>query len=209
LRNGINEGFKLPITAVKGREVHVDIGQSTRFIVGQSQAVNIHGENLKIEGYFTDTDTAYIDAARELGIHNYMLSFVERKSDITNLLARDPEANIILKIESPKGLSFIERLDLGNYDDIHLMAARDDLYVNLPDPLDVIDATRRIVELDRDAILASRVLTSLIKSQNPSLGDISDLMLAIKAGYKRIMLCDDLCSSEGFYDAMNYLIRME
>jgi len=203
-RNGVREGFSTRIVAVSGNKVYVD--PIPPEAVGAGQSVNIHAEGISAIGYFTTEDKEYIDAARELGIHNYMLSFVERKSDITNLLARDPEANIVLKIESPKGIELIDRLDFKNNPDLHLMAARDDLLINLPNRIDIIGTTHHMLDLDPGTIVASRIMTSLLTNYHPSLGDIADMTLLKKQGCYRIMLCDDICSSDVFEEAMDYLI---
>ena len=210
LRNGTGEGIEIPITAVRGRHVYVDNTDLRRLIVGNGQSANIRGKNLKVDGYLTNQDKAYIEAANELGINRFMLSFVEQDSDITELTDLAPDSHIILKIESERGLNFIENFDRVNHGaaSLHYMAARDDLFVNSKSPDEVIEATRFILERDRRAVVASRILTSLIRNVNPSLGDIADLTLLKEAGCSRIMLCDDLCSSDAFEDAMDCLKKV-
>ena len=205
LRNGTDEGIELPISRVCGRDVYVESGG--RFVVGEGQSVNIHGENLKIEGYLTRTDEAYVNAGKLLGINNFMLSFVEQEADIEWIREVIPDANLVLKIESEKGLELIADSAtklLGN-GMIHLMVARDDLMTNLVDPGAIWDVTQEMLSKDRRAIVASRILTSLIKSAKPSLGDMADLKFLKQSRCYRMMLCDDLCTSEGFEDAMEIL----
>ena len=113
----------------------------------------------------------------------------------------------MLKIESPKGIKLLDQIDFAKYENLHLMVARDDLYTNLTDPLDIIAETRHMIDLDPQTIVASRILTSLIGAKKPSLGDISDLTLLKESCCKRIMLCDELCQSAAFTVAMQYLER--
>lgn len=205
LRNGTDEGISLPIRRVEGRNVFVDSGG--RFVVGEGQSVNIHGENLRVEGYLTRLDEAYINAANLLGMKNFMLSFVEKKTDMQRIGVLAPDANLVLKIESEKGMELLGDLPaeyLQNRN-MHLMVARDDLMTNLSNPCDIIDVTQRILNLDSRAIVASRILTSLVKSTRPVLGDLADLKILRESRCYRIMLCDDLCASEGFEDAMDIL----
>ncbi len=67
-------------------------------IVGGGESINILHPSLKIKGYLTDKDKEYIQAAKNVGLHDYMLSFVEQSQDIYDLLDLDPEANIVAKI---------------------------------------------------------------------------------------------------------------
>ncbi len=206
-RNGVGDGFELPIKSVDGRKVFVDTG-SRDFGVGNGQSVNIRGSNLRISGYLTELDKAYIAAARELGIKNFMLSFVEQVSDLRYIRSAIPDAKLVLKIESGKGLSFVsDPRYAGLISECNLMVARDDLATNLANPAKIFAITRRFLGIDRRTIVASRILTSLIRSLRPSIGDLADLELLKQSGCHRLMLCDDLCCSGGFDDAMDILAR--
>ncbi|GAG54334.1 unnamed protein product, partial [marine sediment metagenome] len=107
------------IIEVYGNKIIVD--PDPREALGAGQAINIIGQNLKIKGYLTEMDKQHIIAAKRLGIHDYMLSFVEQDSDLEDVRSLDPDANLVLKIESLKGLAYIPHTTE------NLMAARDDL----------------------------------------------------------------------------------
>src|SRR4030042_6479369 len=97
--------------------------------LGSGQALNIIGNNFNIIGnYLTDNDITYIKASNNAGVHNYMLSFAEKLSDVQEILSIDANAKPVLKIESVRGLEFVEKVYDQKY---RLMAARDDLSVNL------------------------------------------------------------------------------
>jgi len=66
---------------------------------GEGASINIPDDSLKINSYLTQTDKEYIEAAKHIGLHNYLLSFVEKTEDIKELLRLDHDANIIAKIE--------------------------------------------------------------------------------------------------------------
>ncbi len=167
-------------------------------IVGDGQPVNILDPSLEVEGFLTDKDIAYIEAAKKLGLHCYMLSFTEKGSDIEAVLKLDPRAQIVAKIESMRGLEFVR----GNYrkfrkKGVHLMAARDDLFVNMGmNSEKIIGVLEEILDADPQAIVASRILTSLEEQSEVSMGDISDLELMLRMGYKNVMLSDGLCFCE-------------
>ena len=179
--------------------------------IGGGEAINIVHPSLEIEGFFTDRDLEYIDAAKEADMHHYMLSFVECEDDINQLLKLDPQAIIAAKIESKKGVDFAKGFkDLvasyhdGKYigwrkkvtwDNVRLMAARGDLYNEL--------AMRRaekilapmviIAKQDPNAILASRIFNSLVDSPRPACSDVTDIAYALTLGYKSFMIGDDIC----------------
>ena len=53
-------------------------------VVGEGEPINILDDTLQIAGYLTEGDGAYIEAAKALGLHDYMLSFVERPEDVAD-----------------------------------------------------------------------------------------------------------------------------
>ena len=192
-------GDESRIMAVDGKVIYVD--PPPKFAIGAGQAINIHGHNFQVEGFLTDEDQEYIEAAKELGIHRYMLSFVEQEQDIKDLLALDPEAEIVIKIESMKGLQFSQVVEVGER--LRLMVARDDLLINIGESVKIFDAMKTMIKRDPQAIVASRILTSLEDGENISMGDLSDLYLIHVWGYKTIMLSDGLCfKKEAFSRAM-------
>ncbi len=196
---------KSSITAVQGNKIFVD--PKPPYPVGAGQSVNIKSPNLKVKGYFTPEDLEYIEAAKELGIHKYMLSFVEEESDIAEMVALDSKCELIAKIESPKGLKFVADIYPHYKDNVRLMAARDDLFINLDNKIEIIDALKLIITNDPDAIVASRILTSLLERDAiVSMGDLADLHLMHGMGYRNFMLCDNLCANtNAFLEAMDIL----
>ncbi len=177
-------------------------------VVGPGESINIPDSSLKIEGSLTDTDKAYINAAKKLGMHNYMLSFVESYKDIEELLKLDDKANIVAKIESVKGLEFVKKEYSTNFKlkDVRLMAARGDLYIEVERPHQVLQALESITDADPDAIVASRILSSMALSAEPSCEDITDVAYLMKTGYKNLMLGDEVClKREPVIGALNLL----
>ena len=167
-------------------------------IVGGGESINILDPSLVIEGFFTDQDLEYIEAAQSVGIHTFMLSYVESTDDIEAMKKLDPEAVIVAKIESQKGVDWArEWYELS--DDVRLMAARGDLYVELGSsrPERILPALSMLPHRDPRAILASRILTSLRNGSRPTCADITDIECMIHMGYKHFMLGDDICMKEG------------
>jgi pyruvate kinase len=171
------------------------LGERPARVVGAGEPITILDESLEIEGYLTEGDRAYVRAAVELGIHDYMLSFVESEADLEELRALDPEARVIAKIESRRGLAFVERSG------VRLMAARDDLFRQLGnDGREMIAALERIVARDPEAICASRLLESLEAGAAVSFADVADVALMARLGYRAFMLSDGVCFSERAFE---------
>lgn len=182
-------------------------------VVGPGESINITDPSLEIEGYLTQKDKEYISAAKKAGVHNYMLSYVESADDIEKVFEIDSEANVLAKIESKKGLNFVEK-EFSQYqgmfakhkNKVHLMAARGDLYVEVSPPHTILNEVKKIVKKDPEAVGASRIMASMNKSPVPSCSDLSDVGYLMMCGYKRLMIGDDLCFDErALISALNVL----
>ena len=170
-------------------------------LVGGGESINILDPSLEIEGFFTETDLEFISAAKNVGIHTYMLSYVEQDSDISDLLALDPDAVILAKVESNKGLEWVSK-SYAKWEanpNVMLMAARGDLYVEvgIERPDKIIRALRNIIKGDPNAVMASRILTSLRQGPRPTCSDITDIECMRLMGYKTFMVGDDICFDKG------------
>src|SRR3989338_6989701 len=185
------------VKVVRGNTIYVDPPPPKA--VGGGQAVNILGKNLAIKGYLTDDDREYLASAKTLGVKNFMLSFVESAQDTCDV-ARElgeaaKDARMVLKIESPKGLAFVA----SGFDDAPsgctLMAARDDMFINIGDKkFHMIHALRSIIDRDPNAICASRIFSGIEQEGMVTMGDISDIVLMRYLGYKHFMLSDGVCN---------------
>ncbi len=127
-------------------------------LIGPGESVNIVHPSLEIEGYLTETDTAYLKAMKAAGLTRVMLSYVEGEEEINAVRDFLPDAEMILKIETEKGLDFTRQHGAAQG---QLMAARGDLYVEVLQPHRIIGALRTIIQADPKAIVASRIFDSL------------------------------------------------
>lgn len=163
-------------------------------VVGAGEPVNILDSSLEIEGNLTEDDVEWIEAAKRFDVHNFMLSFAEKASDLDEIKALDPDAKIVSKIESERGLKMIEVLKLKS----RLMAARDDLLINVGYKK-IVDALMGIRRADENAIVASRILTSVEDGEKVSMGDVSDIEFMGVIGYRHFMLSDGMCFSSAAF----------
>ena len=118
-----------------------------------------------------------------------MASFVETFDDFAQILQILPKAHIVSKIESLKGISFIKQYNIPN-----LMAARDDLYLQSGQNYSMLEHLKTIISRDSGAICASKIFLSLEKREIVDLADYSDLELMYNMGYRKFMLCDNVCN---------------
>ena len=192
------------VAAVNGNKLIMLEGPKR--VVGPGEAVNIPHHSLQIDGYLTDTDKRYIDAAVKIGLHNYMLSFVEGKGDAEALKEMDSKATVIAKIESRKGLRYVA--EEWN-SEARLMAARGDLYIELQMPHHIIQALESIIAKDKAAIAASRIFPSLAYSLEPASQDIGDADNLLRMGYRTLMFGDDVCMQrDSIISGLNLLRAM-
>jgi hypothetical protein len=160
-------------------------------------SVTILDKSLEVDGYLTERDKKYIEIANIYGIHTFMPSFVQKESDITDILALDPKARLLVKIEDEPGLDFVRKIYRKYRKRINLIAARGDGYVQVSKPDKIIDFCEIIIHADENAVFASRMLQSVSNPKKaPECSDIFDAYSGKLMGYKRFMLGDDLCTNK-------------
>lgn len=192
------------ISVVNGNRIYVS--PLPKSAVGEGQAINIHGDNLKIHGYLTGDDREYLNAAGELGISRFMLSFVESSRDAEAVRKIIEKYNLgaieeVLKIESPKGMEFVRSLDGALLPGVSLMAARDDWFINTDPKPKILKDLQDLVKADPNAILASHIFGGLERVGMVTMADFSDLYLMRQFGYRNFMLSDGI-SKRHFPKAM-------
>lgn len=192
---------RVRVAAVDGKRLIMEDGP--RRMVGPGESVNIVHPSLQIEGTLTDTDRAYLAAMKELGLTKVMLSYVESAQDVDEVKSLLPNAEVVSKIETQKGLDFArkEKAKHGQ-----LMAARGDLYVEVLQPHRIIPALKTIIQADPRAIVASRILDSLAWTPVPVSADISDVAFLMEIGYRTFLLGDQVCMKrDSVMEALNLL----
>lgn len=181
-------GDEVNITHVQdGNKVYVD--PLPKYALGAGQSVNIIAKNIEIDGYLTEKDKEYLAACKKLGFRYIMASFVESFKDWDEIHAILPRAKIISKIESEKGLELISQYRISR-----LMAARDDLFLQTGQNYKMFEHLKSIIRSDPKAICASRIFLSLEKKDSIDFADFADLELMYQMGYRRFMLCDNICN---------------
>jgi hypothetical protein len=167
-----------------GPQYHLNTGES----------LHIRDTSLQVGGpQFTDTELQKIEQVKRAGFSRYFLSYVECARDVDEFRSLvGPDAEIWLKIENKKGLQYVER-EFKKKPNLVLVAARGDLYVEIDRPHEIMDALEMIVKKDPEACVGSRILLSVIHEPVPSCADFLELAWLYDIGYRRMMLCDELC----------------
>lgn len=187
--------------AVEGNRLILEDGP--RRLIGPGESVNIVHPSLQIEGTLTETDRAYLSAMGELGLKQVMISYVESPSDIQEVLDLLPDAEIMLKIETQRGLDYARKHGASHG---RLVAARGDLYVEVLHPHRIVGALRQVIAADPQAVVASRVFDSLAHQPVPVSADIGDVAFLLSLGYRTFMLGDAVClQREPLLEALNLL----
>lgn len=162
--------------------------------VTPGESLHIRDASLRVRGdIFTTLEKDKIEKVKAAGFNRYFLSYVEMQSDVDQfqeLVGKDAE--IWLKIESKAGLQYVNR-DFKKQDNRTLVAARGDLFVELEKPHHIVQAQKDILAKDPMACVGSRILLSIIDSPVPDCADIMELAMIKQMGYRRVMLCDELC----------------
>lgn len=162
-------------------------------MIGPGEGINIPSPSLKIKEpkFLTQKDIEYVNLCKQLGINYYMLSFTENKDDIENLRSLHPHCIIAAKIENIKGLENLTEISKAAD---YIVAARGDLFTEIDYPHHIGNILKNILKVgEKKAILASRLLHSLLVSNVPSCSDIMDILYLKEMGYKTFMIGDDIC----------------
>lgn len=165
-------------------------------IVRPGESLHIRHPSFTIHAnpLFTLAEVEKIERVKARGQKRWFLSYVESMRDIDQFLEIvGSDAEVMLKIENERGLEFVAR-EFKKRDNLTLVAARGDLYVEVSRAHEVLSACKLIRERDPVAMVGSRLLLSLLKSPVPSCADFAELAwLYENAGYRRFLLCDEIC----------------
>jgi pyruvate kinase len=168
-----------------------------QYRVKPGESLQIRAPSLQVFGdQFSPLEVEKIEVTRKAGISRYFLSYVQSQSDVDRfleLVGRDAE--VCLKIENQKGLLFVQN-NFKKLENLQLVAARGDLYVEIDRPHKIAEALQLIITKDPEACVGSRVMLSVIHDPVPSCADFLELAWLYDVGYRKVLLCDELCLRE-------------
>jgi len=161
--------------------------------VKEGESIHIRHPSLKIlGGTFPEYELEKIDRVKPF-FNRWVISYVEGWDDVQAL--RDiigPEPALGLKIENKRGLDFVAN-QWKSCENTFLIGAQGDLYVECDKPHEMLGAVRMIAKKDPTAWIGSRMLLSCVEQEVPSAADFAQLAWLYDQGYRKFLLCDDLC----------------
>lgn len=151
------------------------------YMVHLGESIHILHPGFKIGGaLFTDEEKAKLEKVRRYGFKNYFLSYVECQKDIDEfheLVGKD--TMVMLKIENQRGLDFVAS-HFKKSDNLVLVAARGDMYIELEWPHQILEALKLIIGKDPEACVGSRILLSVVNDiRNHKVADAVKLVRSI------------------------------
>ena len=202
-----NGEIELLVLSVKNKVI------SARVIKGgwllSHKGINIPDTNLRAGG-LTVKDIKDAKFGIKVGVDYIALSFVQTQADVLKLrrLIGDKKIKIISKIERGIALKNIDAIIQASD---AIMVARGDLGIEVPiEDLPIIqkNLVRHAHWHDKPAIIATQVLTSMIKNPHPTRAEISDIANAVLDGADMIMLSDETAVGEFGPDAVRILKKV-
>jgi len=171
------------------------------YMVYPGESLHIRHPSLEVYGpLFVNFEIDKIQKAKQAGFDKFFLSYVQSQKDIYEFREHVGDSLIIAKIEDKKGLEYVAN-EYSPDLNLNLMVARGDLYVEVDKPHEILDAMRLIINKEPEAYVGSRLLLSLVDKQVPKCADLSDLSWLYDLGYRKMMLCDELCLRESLLES--------
>ena len=180
----------------EGQRLIFDGGPHYKLVPGESLHIRDQSFKNLSKNVFTELERQKIQKVKAAGINRWFLSYVENQYDVDlfqEMVGKDAE--IWLKIESLEGLKYVQS-SFKKKDNLVLVAARGDLFVEVDKPHHILQALRLIIDKDPEACAGSRILLSVVQDPVPSCSDLSEIAWLHDIGYRRMMLCDELCLKE-------------
>lgn len=165
--------------------------------VKAGESLHIRHPSLVVSGsQFTEQELEKIRKVREAGFTRFFLSYVQNQRDVDEFLDLvGHDAEVYLKIEDKRGLEYVAR-EFRKRENLILVAARGDLYVEIERPHEILAAMELIIQRDPQALVGSRLLLSVVKGPVPDCADFAELAWLYDIGYRNFMLCDEICLQE-------------
>jgi pyruvate kinase len=186
-----NGEIELIVKAVKGQVIVGEVIHGG--LLSSHKGINVPHTNMK-KGGLTPKDLKDLAFGLKVGVDYVGLSFVQTANDVLRLrrlLGKNKKVKIISKIERAIALKNIDKIIVVS--DL-IMIARGDLGIETPiEELPIVQKNliRHAHWHKTPAIIATQVMTSMIKNQSPTRAEISDIANAVLDGADFIMLSDE------------------
>jgi len=186
-----NGMIELLVKEVKNKIITAQVVIGGRLL--SRKGINVPYTHIK-KGGLTPKDIKDVKFGLREGMDYVALSFVQNDDDVLhlrNLLGAKSKVKIVSKIERALALKNIDKIIEAS--DI-IMVARGDLGIEVPiEDLPIIqkNLVRHAHWQGKPAIIATQVMTSMIKNPHPTRAEVSDISNAVFDGADMVMLSDE------------------
>lgn len=203
-----NGAIELIVLEVKNKVITTKVINGG--VLSSNKGINVPDTNIK-KGGLTPKDIADVKFGLKAGMDYIALSFVQTANDVNRLrtmLGKKSKVMIISKIERGIALKNIDKIILAS--DV-IMVARGDLGIEVPiEELPII--TKNLIRHshwhNKPTILATQVMTSMIKNPHPTRAEISDIANGVFDGADMIMLSDETTVGDYCIEAVKLLKKV-
>jgi pyruvate kinase len=203
-----NGDIELQVIAVKNKVISAKVINGG--VLNSRKSINVPDTNIK-KGGMTVKDLKDAAFAVKNETDYIALSFVQTANDVLRLrkmLGKKSKIKIISKIERGIALKNIDKIISAS--DV-IMVARGDLGIEIPiEDLPIIqkNLVRHTHWHDKPVIIATQIMTSMIKNIHPTRAEISDIANAVFDGADMIMLSDETAVGDFPVEAVKILKKV-
>jgi pyruvate kinase len=186
-----NGALELLVKEVKNKIITAQV--VTGGLLLSRKGINVPYTHIK-KGGLTAKDSKDVKFGLRAGMDYIALSFVQTDADVARLrrlLGPTSKVKIVAKIERALALKNIDKIIEAS--DV-IMVARGDLGIEVPiEDLPIIqkNLVRHAHWHNKPAIIATQVMSSMIKNPHPTRAEISDISNAVFDGADMVMLSDE------------------
>jgi len=203
-----NGAIELKVLSVNKKIIKAEVVNGG--VLNSRKSINVPDTNIK-KGSMTAKDIKDAKFGIKEGMDYIALSFVQSAGDVhrlRRLLGKHSKVKIISKIERGVALKNIDKIISAS--DV-IMVARGDLGIEAPiEELPILqkNLVRHSHWHNRPVIIATQVMTSMIKNSHPTRAEVSDIANAIFDGADMIMLSDETTVGDYSVEAVKMLRKV-
>jgi len=203
-----NGEINLEVKSVKGKIINAEVIYGG--VLSSNKGINVPDTNMR-RGGLTAKDVKDVNFGLKAGVDYFGLSFVQTASDIhrlKKLIGKKSGIKVIAKIERGLALKNIDKIIVAA--DL-IMIARGDLGIETPiEDLPIVQKNliRHAHWHKKPAIIATQVMTSMIKNSTPTRAEVSDIANAVLDGADMIMLSDETTIGDYSLEAVKMLKKV-
>lgn len=203
-----NGEIALTVKQVKGKTITAEVIHGG--VLTSNKGINVPDTNMR-KGGLTPKDIKDVKFGLKAGMEYVGLSFVQTANDVIKLkklLGKKSGVKIVSKIERGIALKNIDRIIVVSD---AIMIARGDLGIETPiEELPIVQKNliRHSHWHKTPTIIATQVMTSMIKNPSPTRAEVSDIANAVMDGGDVVMLSDETAVGDHALAAVKMLKKV-